>query len=129
MGLNECASKCNHDDNFKKKRYAKIIDQVRKTNTLVVNNISIAGEAVSGVYAAYCLLTFLRLNIENDTYHPHLFHYSVGVSVGSVIIVVILNARFLFEEHSKKLALEYIDACLDFFDFESIKDIFFDFSC
>ncbi len=126
MGLNECASKCNHDDNFKKKRYAKIIDQVRKTNTLVVNNISIAGEAVSGVYAAYCLLTFLRLNIENDTYHPHLFHYSVGVSVGSVIIVVILNTRFLFEEHSKKVALEYLDACLEFFDFDSIKKIFFD---
>ena len=107
-------------------RYKKVIEQVRKNNSLVVNNISIAGEDVRGVYAGFCMLTFLRLHIENDTYHPHLFHYSVGVSVGSVIIHLILNIRFLYEVHSKELALRYLDAILNFLEFERVRSTMFD---
>jgi hypothetical protein len=107
-------------------RYSKVINHVQKSNTVVLRNIAIAGESVNGIFSAFAELTFLRLCMENNMYHPHLYHYSVGSSVGCIIIVTILNARFLYETQSKKTAIKYIDAILDFFSFDSLRSIFFD---
>jgi len=64
--------------------------------------------------------------MENNTYHPHLYHYSVGVSVGGIIIVYILNARYLYETQSTKIALDYIDELFKFLKFDTLRSIFFD---
>ena len=123
MVYNFCSKKCSPKN--KDPRYKKVIEQVRKNNSLVINNFSVAGEGISGLFSCVTLVTFLRLHIENDTYHPHLFHYSVGVSVGSVLIMIVLNTRFLYEEHSKKLALDYLDAIYKFLDFDNARKLFF----
>jgi hypothetical protein len=114
--------KCKTDNNQNK--YANIKARVKQMNTAVVTSMSISGEGVSGVFNAFAILTFLRWNIINDTYHPFLFHYYVGVSVGSIIIGVVLNARFLYEEYGKEKSLEYIDATLSTFSFASMRSLF-----
>jgi len=108
-------------------RYKDIQDTVRKNKSLVVNSFSIAGESVSGMFSAFALLTFLRLNIVNKTYHPHLFHYCVGVSVGTIITGMLLNTCFLYEEIGTDVALEYIDAIFEAFNFDFLRNIFLDF--
>ena len=107
-------------------RYANIQEEVRKNNSLVVNSYSIAGEGVKGIFSGMVLLGFLRLNIINNTYHPHLFHYYVGVSVGAVITMIVLNTCFLYEEVGTEIAIEYIDACIDFFIYDNLKLLFLD---
>ena len=106
-------------------RYQKIIQHVRNMNSVVIHDIAISGEGIYGVYSMLTELTFLRLCIENDLYHPHLYRWSVGVSVGSVIVVLILNTRYLYECHSKKIALEYLKAVENFINFDDLRKIFF----
>jgi hypothetical protein len=107
-------------------RYKYIIEHVRKINSLSIRHISISGEGVYGMFAGFAELTFLRLCMENNMYHPYLYHYSVGVSVGTVIIVIILNARFLYETTTTKNALDYLDAVMNMLDFYTVRSIFFD---
>lgn len=95
-------------------------------NSVVIHDISISGEGIYGIYSIYSELSFLRLIIENDLYHPHLYRWSVGVSIGAVIITSILHIRYLYECHTKELALEYLDALEKFIDFDSIRSLFFD---
>lgn len=121
---NYCANECNPQSNDP--RYKNIIDHVRKMNSLTIRHIAISGEGVKGMFAGFAELTFLRLAMENNTYHPHLYHYSVGVSVGSIIIMVIMNARYLYETQSTQTALDYIDALMEMFKFDTIRSIFFD---
>lgn len=106
-------------------RYQKVIQHVRNMNSVVIHDIAISGESVYGIYSILTELTFLRLCIENDLYHPHLYRWSVGVSVGSVIIILILNTRYLYECHSKQIALEYLEAIEKFLDFDNIRKVFF----
>jgi hypothetical protein len=106
-------------------RYKKIIEHVRNMNSVVIHDIAISGEGVYGIYSMISELTFLRLCIENDLYHPSLYRWSVGVSVGSVIIVLILNTRYLYECHSKEIALEYLTAVENFIEFDNLRKIFF----
>ena len=118
---NECST-------FKKNtdpRYQKVIQHVQTMNSVVVHDISISGEGTRGVYSILTELTFLRLCMENDLYHPHLYRWSVGVSIGSVIIAFILHARYLYECHSKKIALDYLQAIEDFLDFDNVRKIFY----
>lgn len=118
--LKECST-------FKKNadlRYQNVIRHVQNMNSVVIHDISISGEGVNGVYSILTELTFLRLCIENDLYHPHLYRWSVGVSIGSVIIAFILNTRYLYECHSKKIALDYLQAVEDFLDFDNVRKIF-----
>lgn len=105
-------------------KYKHIIRHVKQKNSVVVNSISVSGEGPNGLHSVIAALSFLRLNIVNDTYHPHLFHYIVGASVGSVLCGLILNVRFLYETQSKRLALAYLDAIYAFLDFENIKHIY-----
>ena len=106
-------------------RYKKVIEHVQNMNSVVIHDIAISGEGVYGIYAMLTELTFLRLCIENDLYHPHLYRWSVGVSVGSVIITLILNTRYLYECHSKEIALEYLGAIEKFLEFDNIRKLFY----
>jgi hypothetical protein len=106
-------------------RYKKVIEHVRNMNSVVIHDIAISGESVYGLYSMVTEITFLRLCIENDLYHPHLYRWSVGVSVGSVIITLILNTRYLYECHSKEIALEYLGAVEKFIEFDNIRKLFF----
>jgi hypothetical protein len=107
-------------------RYKKVIKHVQNMNSIVIHDIAISGEAIRGIYSVSAELTFLRLCIENDLYHPHLYRWCVGVSVGAAIITVILNTRYLYECHSKKIALEYLNAVELFFNFNNIRSVFYD---
>ena len=100
-------------------RYKKVIEHVQNMNSVVIHDIAISGEGVYGIYSMLTEITFLRLCIENDLYHPHLYRWSVGVSVGSVIITLILNTRYLYECHSKEIALEYLGAVEKFIEFDN----------
>jgi hypothetical protein len=104
-------------------KYKNIRQYVKKKNSVVVNSISISGEGHNGLHSIIAVLSFLRLNIVNDTYHPHLFHYMVGASIGSVLCGLILNTRFLYETQSKRLALTYLDANFALLDFDYVKHI------
>jgi hypothetical protein len=117
--------KCTSFEQNTQPRYQKVIQHVRNMNSVVIHDIAISGEGVFGIYSILTELTFLRLCIENDLYHPHLYRWSVGVSVGSVIIVIILNTRYLYECHSKKIALEYLEAIEKFIEFDNVRKIFF----
>lgn len=119
-----CIDDCNVSN--KDQRYTAVAEHVRKMNSIVVRNIAISGEGVYGTFTGFAELNYLRLCIQNGTYHPYLYHYSVGASVGSVIIVIILNTRFLFEMVSTEVALAYLYAILDFFSFDTVRSIFFD---
>lgn len=121
---NYCANVCNSQNTDP--RYKFIIDHVRKVNSLTIRHVSISGEGVYGMFSGFAELTFLRLCMETNMYHPHLYHYSVGVSVGTVIITVILNARFLYETTTTKIALDYLDAVTNMLEFDTIRSIFFD---
>jgi len=125
MTLNSCSKECSSFKQNTDPRYKKIINHVRNVNSVVVHDIAISGEGIFGLYSIFTELTFLRLCIENDLYHPHLYRWSVGVSIGSVIIAMILNTRYLFECHSKQIALEYLDALEKFIDFDNIRSLFF----
>jgi hypothetical protein len=106
-------------------RYKNVIEHVQNMNSVVIHDIAISGEGVYGIYSMLTEITFLRLCIENDLYHPHLYRWSVGVSVGSVIITLILNTRYLYECHSKEIALEYLGAVEKFIEFDNIRKLFF----
>jgi len=106
--------------------YEKIKRNALLSNSVTINSVSIAGEAVAGLFSIIVMLKTLRLHMENDTYHPFLFHYMVGVSVGAVCICLMLNSMFLYETRGKKLALEYLDALYDFVDFDTMRGLFFD---
>jgi len=125
MTLNSYSKECSSFKQNTDPRYNKIINHVRNMNSIVIHDISISGEGISGMYSVFTELTFLRLCIENDLYHPHLYRWSVGVSVGTVIITFILNTRYLYECHSKQIALEYLEAVEKFIDFDNIRNIFF----
>jgi hypothetical protein len=117
--------KCRSFEQNTQPRYKKIIEHVRNMNSVVIHDIAISGEGVYGIYSMLTELTFLRLCIENDLYHPTLYRWSVGVSVGSIIIVTILNTRYLYECHSKEIALEYLTAIENFMEFDNLRKIFF----
>ena len=125
MTLNSCSKECSSFNQNADPRYKKIINHVRNMNSVVIHDVSISGEGVNGIYSILTELTFLRLCIENDLYHPHLYRWSVGVSVGSVIVAVILNTRYLFECHSKQIALDYLEAVETFIDFDNVRSLFF----
>ncbi len=121
---NYCANDCEPAN--KDPRYKNIIEHVRKMNSLTIRNVAIAGEGPYGLFSGLAELTFLKLSMENNTYHPHLYHYSVGVSIGAVIIVLILNARYLYEMESTQMALDYLNAILDVLSFDSARSVLFD---
>ena len=125
MTLNSCSKECSSFKQNADPRYKKIINHVRNMNSVVIHDVSISGEGINGIYSIFTELTFLRLCIENDLYHPHLYRWSVGVSIGSVIIAMILNTRYLFECHSKQIALDYLEAVETFIDFDNIRSLFF----
>ena len=118
-------TKCTSFEQNTQPRYQKVIQHVRNMNSVVIHDIAISGEGVYGIYSILTELTFLRLCIENDLYHPHLYRWSVGVSIGSVIITMILNTRYLYECHSKKIALEYLQAVENFIEFDNVRKLFF----
>ena len=125
MTLNSCSKECSSFKQNADPRYKKIINHVRNMNSVVIHDVSISGEGISGMYSIFTELIFLRLCIENDLYHPHLYRWSVGVSIGSVIITFILNTRYLYECHSKQIALEYLEAVEKFIDFDNVRNIFY----
>ncbi len=106
--------------------YDKIKTKAMLTNSVTIHSVSIAGEAISGLFSVATMLKTMHLHFENDTYHPFLFHYMVGASVGSVCICLMLNSMFLYETYGKKIALEYLAAVYDFIDFDGIRSLFFD---
>lgn len=124
--LNYSLKECSTFEKNTDQRYKKIIEHVRNMNSVVVHDISISGEGVYGLYSGFSELTFLRLIIENDLYHPHLYRWSVGVSIGTVIITFILHIRYLYECYSKELALKYMDAIEKFLDFDNVRSLLFD---
>ncbi len=126
MTLNYCSKECSSFKDNTDPRYEKIISNVRNMNSVVIHDISISGEGIYGIYSILTELTFLRLCIENDLYHPHLYRWSVGVSIGTVIITFILNTRYLYECHSKEVALEYLKAVEDFIEFDNMRSLFYD---
>ena len=125
LNLNRSLQECSSFKKNTDQRYKKVIDHVRNMNSIVIHDVSISGEGIYCIYSIYSELTFLRLIIENDLYHPHLYRWSVGVSVGCVIITLILHVRYLYECHSKELALDYINAIEKFIDFDNIRSLYF----
>jgi hypothetical protein len=119
--LKECTTFKQNED----ARYSKIIKQVQNMNSVVIRDISISGEAINGVFSIVSEVTFLRLCMENDVYHPHIYRWSVGVSSGSIALVIILNARYLYECHSKEIALEYLKAVEQFLNFNNLRALFY----
>lgn len=110
----------------KRPTYEKVKTHVKATNSVTINSVSIAGEAVGGLFSIFVMLKTLRLHYENDTYHPFLFHYMVGVSIGSVVICLMLNSMYLYETQGRKIALAYLDAVYAFIDFDSLRSVFYD---
>ena len=106
--------------------YSTIKTNTKKQNAVNIQSINIAGEAIHGIYAVVTSLTFLYKHIVNDTYHPYIFHYYTGSSVGTIAIDIILKSRFLREVYGKKKSLEFIDAMFEFLKFNNIKDFYFD---
>ena len=122
LDIKECSTfKKNKDP-----RYKKVIQHVRNMNSIVIHDVSISGEGIRGIYSIFTELTFLRLCIENDLYHPHLYRWCVGVSSGAVTITFILNTRYLYECHSKEIALEYLSAVESFLTFDNVRSVFYD---
>jgi hypothetical protein len=109
-----------------KHTYSKIKKIVKKCNSVTINSMTIAGEGVYGTYSIITILTFLHKHITDDTYHPYLFKYYIGVSIGAILIDLILKTRFLYEIHGKKKALEYLDAIFEFLVFSNIRNAFYD---
>jgi hypothetical protein len=111
---------------MKTPQYSKIKETVRKTNSISIQSVSIAGEGAKGLFSIITLLTFLHKSIVNDTYHPFIFQYYIGVSIGSILIDIILKTQFLYEIHGRTIALSYLDAIFDFLVFDNIRKVFFD---
>jgi hypothetical protein len=107
-------------------KYNKIKKLVNKTNCVVINSITIAGEGINGIFSWFICLSNLYRTIENDLYSPYYYRYMVGISSGSIIIALILNVRYLYENFGKKIALNYMDALYDNINYNNIKDVFLD---
>ncbi len=107
-------------------KYKNIIELVQKQNNISIYDITIAGEGVNGLYSCYSILTFLYRHFKNRTYHPYLFRYMIGSSVGSLIIAITLNACFLYEQYNRKLAMKYIEEILKFLNYTNIRNVFYD---
>ena len=112
--------------NNKSNKYKKIKKLVNKTNCVVINSVTIAGEGVRGIFSWFICLSNLYRTIENDLYSPYYYRYMVGISSGSLTISIILNARYLYENFGKKIALNYMDAIYDNIDYNNIKGVFLD---
>jgi hypothetical protein len=69
---------------------------VNKNNCVVINSITIAGEGTNGMFSWFICLSNLYRAIDNDLYSPYYYRYMVGISSGSIIIALILNARYLY---------------------------------
>ena len=97
---------------------------VKKANAVCVYDICIAGEGVAGVFSYALVMSLLRLHIVNDTFHPYLFRYLCGTSIGTWIIDSILKIWFLYEtQPDKQIALDFIDATYSSLNFDDIRNL------
>ena len=105
--------------------YSKVRRRIQKNNSVCVYDITIAGEGISGSFAIGVFLTQMRLHIKNDTFHPFLFRYLCGASVGSIIIDFLLKIWFLYETQPDiQLVLDFIDALEHMITFDKLRTIF-----
>lgn len=104
--------------------YGNIKKKIQESGNVCIYDITIAGEGINGIFAAGYFISQLRLHITNDTFHPYLFRYLCGSSIGAIIINFILKIWYLYETNeNNEIALEYIDICYKFFDFETTRQI------
>lgn len=108
-------------------KYEFIKNIVKSNNSVVIYDVTIAGESMNGLsFSIPTILTFLHKHFENDTYHPYLFRYMVGVSSGTVTIDLLLKARYLYEKIGKKTALNFLDCIYTFLNYNNFHNIFTD---
>ena len=105
--------------------YSKVKRRIREKNSVCVYDITIAGEGISGSFAIGVFLTQMRLHIKNDTFHPFLFRYLCGASIGSIIIDFLLKIWFLYETQPDiQLVLDFIDVVVQTITFDKLRSIF-----
>lgn len=105
--------------------YSKVKRRIREKNSVCVYDVTIAGEGVLGTFAIGFFLTQMRLHIKNDTFHPFLFRYLCGASVGSIIIDFLLKIWFLYESQQDiQLVLDLTDALEQMITFDKLRTIF-----
>ena len=105
--------------------YKKIREKIKQSGNVCIYDMTIAGEGVGGIFAAGILMTQLRQHIVNDTFHPYLFRYLCGSSIGAFIIDFIMKVWYLYETvENNDLVLELIDLCYIMFDFDEVKFVY-----
>lgn len=107
------------------RNYDTVKQKIKRANSVCVYDVTIAGEGVAGTFALGYFLTHMRLHIINDTFHPFLFRYLCGASVGSLIIDILLKIWFLYDtQPDKQLTIDFIDVLSDNLTFEMFNAIF-----
>ena len=105
--------------------YSQVKRRIREKNSVCVYDVTIAGEGISGSFAIGVFLTQMRLHITNDTFHPFLFRYLCGASIGSVIIDFMFKIWFLYESQPDiQLVLDFIDVSEQTITFDKLRSIF-----
>jgi hypothetical protein len=104
--------------------YKKIREKIKQSGNVCIYDMTIAGEGVGGIFAAGFILSYIRLHIINNTFHPYLLRYLCGSSIGAIVIQFILKIWYLYETNEdKELSLEFIDICYQCFDFITVRQI------
>lgn len=104
--------------------YLDIRDKIKRAGNVCIYDMTIAGDGVGGVFACGFILSQMRSHIVNDTFHPYLFRYLCGSSVGSICIYFLLRIWYLYETNEdKELALELIEQIYVVFDFTNVRQV------
>jgi hypothetical protein len=105
--------------------YSKVKRRIQKKNSVCVYDITIAGEGIIGSFSMGVILQQMRIHIQNDTFHPFLFRYLCGASVGSIIIDFLLKIWFLYEmQPDVQFTLDFIDTLESVITFDKLRNIF-----
>lgn len=106
--------------------YTDIKDITIKNKSFVTNALVIAGEANKGIQTGVCSLVYLKLLFKYKLYTRVTFSHLIGSSVGSVIILIFLNACYLYEEINTEIAEKYIVEAIETLNFANIRKILLD---
>jgi hypothetical protein len=104
--------------------YRDIREKIKRAGNVCIYDMTIAGEGVGGGFACGFILSQMRSHIVNDTFHPYLFRYLCGSSIGSILINFVLKIWYLYETNeNEEISLEFLDACYECFNFDTVRQI------
>lgn len=107
-----------------RRNYDHIKEQIKQNNAVCVYDLTIAGEGFSGIFAIGFFINQLRTHIVNDTFHPYLYRYVCGASIGTFVIECLLKIWFIYDtQPDKQIALDMIEAYEKLFDFQMLRGI------